>query len=617
MDRLAGRRAVQQCCQPEPVPGTWQGTRRTGIRVAHRALIVTWAGCHPFVLNGRMAWRTPCSRRSVAKTAMAAPRLAATSRPSRRLVRRLAPVGAAVLAAGLYTLACPPHEWAVCAWPVPALLLCSTRRIGPLRAAFCGVLFSILMGYGVMGWAYHASLAYFDFHRLAAAGFVIGVWLVCGGIQYAIALAAHAVVAPGLPPWARAPFAAWIWTIGELLRTILFTGMPWELLGHTQFRHLNVIQIADLGGVPAVSFVMAATSVAAGEVLGLLGTRRSWRPLVERTAIAMALLAVTLIYGVGRRHALEADGASGAPRTVAVVQGNLPNEFRWKREFFERALMTYARLSGGTRQAAPELVVWPENAANFYIDHEPMLLSQLGEVAAEMRTALLMGGPRLAADGEARNAAYLIDGNGTIRATYDKQHLVPLAEYNPLRSGRPATPNEPLYSAGGEARPLAIAGMKLGTVICYEVIFPDLVRDLVRKDADILVNLSNDGWLDAGDGAAGRQHFSMAIFRAVETRRFLVRAAASGISGFVDPTGRTFGIVPSGTAGAAVGHVMPRHGETLYVRFGDAWVCVAGVLLAGTVWWHRRGPAATLDDGRAVSGREEWGTSAASTTLPQ
>src|SRR5262249_44985395 len=152
------------------------------------------------------------------------------------------------------------------------------------------------------------------------------------------------VMSREVPPWARVPLAAWLWTIGELLRTVLFTGMPWELLGHTQFQQLTLVQVADLGGVMAVSFVMAAASVAAADAVVLLVRRRPWRTVVERVGFAVVLLVATLAYGAVRLHGIDTE-APGATHAIAVVQGNLPNEFRWKREFFERAILTYGRLS--------------------------------------------------------------------------------------------------------------------------------------------------------------------------------------------------------------------------------------------------------------------------------
>jgi apolipoprotein N-acyltransferase len=496
-----------------------------------------------------------------------------------------AAAAAAVLAAALYTLACPPYEWSLLAWAAPALLLVPARRLGTVAALACGALFGVAIGFGITGWAYHAALEYFAFDRARTAAFVLAVWLFYSGLPCALLCAAWAALARRLPDWMRGPVGAWLWVLMEWLRSTLGTGMPWELLGHTQFRHLGLIQIADLGGVYALSWVMALVSVAGGElVAGWRGAGPAWRRLVLPATVLLA----TALYGADARGRWDAMPDAGAVRTVAVVQGNIPNAFRWKQAFFERMLATYAGLTGAARGEPPDVIVWPENAANFYLNREPMLLGELAPSAAAAREGLVVGGPRLTDGGEARNAAYLIGPRGAILGTYDKQRLVPLAEYDPRRRAEAARASEPVYTAGPGGELLRTAATRLGAVICYEVLFPGLVRDQVRRGAEILVNLSNDSWLDGGDGAAPRQHFSMAVFRAVETRRFLVRAAATGVSGFVSPAGEIYASLAAGTAGTSVARVAIRHGETAYVRWGERWIPLAGLGLGLAALAERR-----------------------------
>lgn len=494
----------------------------------------------------------------------------------------------AAAAALAYTLACPPFAWAAVAWVVPALLVVPARRLGPGGAVLSGVVFSLLMGAGVMGWAVHASLDYFDLDRTRSAAFAALVWLVYGGIPFGVLLGAFAWCAPRVPVPARAALAAWMWTGMEMLRTHLFTGMPWELLGHTQFRQLWLVQIADLGGVYAVSFVMTLASVAVAELGVDLAAKRvaGWRDAVRRLAPAAILVAVTVAYGAYARGRY-ADEGRRPTIAVAAVQGNVANAYRWQRQYFERTLAVYAGLTQRTRAAAPDLVVWPENAVDFYLEREPMLRMELARVAAMIPAGLLVGSPRLATPGEARNSVQLLGPDGAIRDVYDKQHLVPFAEYNPLRRAA-FDPRDPVYAPGGAAEPLVTAVGRLGTTICYEVLFPDLVRDLVRRGAQVLVNVSNDSWLDAGNGAALEQHFSMTVFRAIETRRDLVRAAGSGASGFVDPFGRVVATVPRNTAGTVVGRVRLRDELTPYVRWGDAWIFLFGAVVACDVFRPRR-----------------------------
>lgn len=533
----------------------------------------------------RVASRPACSDPRVAEPQLPAARATAPggdiprvpaprakAAPSRLLIA----TGGTVLAGILYSAACPLREWWPLAWAVPGVLLGSTRDLRARNAFLHGALFAVVIGYGIAGWTYHAALEYFAFHRLLCAAFVGSVWLVYGGIPYGLLLVAHGRLRRRVPVWAEPVLGAWLWVAAELVRSRLFTGLPWELLGHTQFRNLTLVQIADLGGVPAVSFVLAFVSVAGANLI--VAVRRGSVRLAP-LALPAGLLAATLAYGTYARRAYGTPPAGATVHTLAVVQGNIPNEFHWKRAFFERTLATYARLSASGSGEAPDLIVWPENAANFYLDREPLLLAQLSAVAARARDGLLLGGPRLADDGAARNSAYLIGASGTIRAVYDKRRLVPFAEYDPFRSVHAGPPDGPVYTAGSEAWPLQTPGLSVGTVVCYEVLFPHLVRDLVRNGADVLVNISNDAWLDAGDDTARRQHFSMAVFRAIETRRFLVRAAATGVSGFVSPTGEAYAMLAAGTAGAATGAVVPRHDQTPYVRWGDRWVLVAGLAL--------------------------------------
>lgn len=481
---------------------------------------------------------------------------------------------AAIGAAFLYTIACPPYEVAAAAWVAPALLMVPCRGLSAWRAALCGVVFALLMGVGVTGWAFQASLEYFEFHRVSAGLFVVAVWLVYGGIPFGVVLGLYARVAPRLPPAARAPFAAWAWVAMEILRTSLFSGMPWELLGHMQFRRLWLVQVADLGGVYAVSFLVALASVAVGEL-----ARDAWHgpraalKLRRRLLPAAGLLGAALAYGA---HAESRYGHPwhGTSVSVAIVQGNVPNAFRWQRTHMERTLGTYVGLTESTRTQRPDLVVWPENAVDFYLEREPMLRGQLARAAALAPGGLLVGSPRLAAATEARNSVQLLRADGQITSYYDKQHLVPFAESSLLPTDGAAT--EPVYGAGPRADPVMSAVGRLGTMICYEVLFPRLVNDLVRRGAQVLVNVTNDSWLDAGDGAALEQHFSMAVFRAIETRRDLIRVAGSGASGFIDAFGRIGATVPRNTAGALVGRVRLREGLTPYVRWGDGWILLFG-----------------------------------------
>lgn len=495
---------------------------------------------------------------------------------------------AATAAAAAYVLASPPWDLALLAWAAPALLLLPAARLRGAWSALPGLVFGTGIALGITGWAVHAALAYFDLDRLAAVAFALLVWLVYGGLPYALLTAAYATISRRTAPWLRPALAAWLWVAVEILRSRAPLALPWGLLSHTQWRSLTLVQIADLVGAYGVTFVVVFVSVSAGlAVQGLVEPRMRVRRAALATLPAAALLALVLAYGVTVRAAPHDDETWGR---VAVVQGNVPNAFRWQRAAFERSMAAYLRLTSSIDAAAPaiDLIVWPENAVSFYLENEPMLFGRLRALALRRDSALLVGAPRLATPVVAHNSAYLIGADGELRATYDKRLLVPLAESTLLPVAAGAA-HEPRYEEGARGAPLATRALSLGILICFEVLFPDLVRDAVRDGANLLVNISNDSWMDSGDGVAARQHFAMAVLRAVETRRALVRASAGGVSGFVAPTGEVYDTVPWGESGAAVGAVALRAQLTPYAWFGDTWVLVAGAVLAAAIHRTRRG----------------------------
>ncbi|GIW41498.1 MAG: apolipoprotein N-acyltransferase [Candidatus Binatia bacterium] len=509
------------------------------------------------------------------------------------LWRRSAPLSGVLLAAALYTAACPPYERWVAAWAVPGLLFLAAAGLGPRKAFGAGVLFAFVIGYGITYWAPDATLKYFDAGPWAAWAFALAVWFAYGGLTYGPLLFAYAVLHDRVSSGLRPLVGACLWAGAELLRSRLFTGMPWELLGHTQYSNLVLIQIADLGGVYAVSFVVAFTSLSLVEVF--TGSNRGrWRSRALRhVAPAVGLLVFTVAYGRHcARFRMAETAALPSGRTVAVVGADVPNAWRWDPARLRRVVDRYGNLTTIALARSPDLVVWPENAVSFYLDREPALREELGGLVAPVSGALLTGAPRSDGGNRAYNSAYLLGPGGTILDTYDKRRLVPFAEYNPFwrRRSRDGQPAE--FAPGGSARPLRWNGVLLGVSICYEILFPHLVRDSVRQGAELLVNISNDSWMDSGDGGASRQHFSMAVFRAVETRRYLVRASSGGISGFVTPYGEIRSLLRPDGPGVAVGKVEPRRDLTVYVRWGDAWLLLAlAGLLPGASWPGLRGTA--------------------------
>jgi apolipoprotein N-acyltransferase len=350
---------------------------------------------------------------------------------------------------------------------------------------------------------------------------------------------------PG-PRWLAGPA---LWVLLEQVRTQALGGAPWALLGHSQHAWLRLAQLAELGGVAALSFLIVLVAAAfAGD------------PAERRVggAVAIGVVLVALGFGTLRLSTWSSVPADGA--TVQLVSGGHESGDR---------LTTYVTASRGRPEA--DLTVWPENALGEYLQDDAAAHEAL--IATSRRLGpLLVGGPRHEARGAGRryyNSAFLIAPPHGLRGIYDKRLLVPFAERAVMALEvvpRPFTPGDP------DQGPLEIGALRAGVLICWEGVFAAPARDYARAGAHVLVDLTSDEGL--GRGATQQRWFS--AFRAIETRRWLLRASGTGESTAVDPAGRVHRVdrvrLPA-TPPPATAYV--RHGEVL------PWLC--GVLLVGLV----------------------------------
>lgn len=397
------------------------------------------------------------------------------------------------------------------------------------------------------------------------------------------ALLAGAAVERCRGPAGAALAIAAAWTSCDFLRSQLGDGCPWVLLAHSQHAHPTLLQVADLGGAPAVSFLVALVNAAV--VLALTALRTPLpgrRRVLARLALLLAcVLGTSALYG--RVQLARWSAPAGEPLRVAVVQGNLPDAWRYSLGAQPEALRRMQQLTAGIAAQAPDLVVWPENAISVAPD------ATSSDFAAAIRGApahvrLLVGAPRAGEAGPGRaalyNAAFAIGPDGALSPVYDKLRLTPWAEGAPWPLGAlpglwPVTPGA--YSPGSVRALPDLRGQPYAVSICSEAIDAGLIRAQVRQGATFLVNIANDGWF--GDRPAAAQHAGAALLRAVENRRALVRVTATGISQVVAPSGVVLGEVPAGVAGTLVATVTPQHATTVYTRAGDAfaWLCVLGL----------------------------------------
>ncbi len=332
-----------------------------------------------------------------------------------------------------------------------------------------------------------------------------------------------------------------LWVALEFLRGFLLTGFPWAMLGYSQHAWLSMIQSADLFGVYGLSYLLILCNVVLG--VSLLALRRKSVQTVPGKACLVTALLLLLNFGYGQ-WCLQQD-LDGRAETlqIALVQGNIPQDLKWRPDNQLHTVKTYRDLSlRADRSGAKDLIVWPEAAMPFYFQDGGQLAESVAKLPVETGSSLLFGSPAYHRGlGGLRylNSAFLLSPTAQILGRSDKIHLVPFGEYVPLGGFLPFV-NKLVAGIGdyspGEINPLPIQGHHLGVLVCYEVIFPELAREYVRQGSDLLVNITNDAWI--GKSSAPWQHLAMARFRAIENRVWLARAANTGISAFVSPSGR-------------------------------------------------------------------------------
>lgn len=383
------------------------------------------------------------------------------------------------------------------------------------------------------------------------------------------------------------------WVSFDFIRSFLLSGFPWAMLGHSQYRTLPLIQIADITGVYGITLLIVLANVVLYRVL-----RAVWGagvPYPAKSAVVLLVfLIATLFYGFNRLNQPESN--SGAPLRVALIQGNIEQDVKWSPAFRDKTVAIYDRLTREAAKGGVDLVVWPESAVPFFFQDEPVPADQIKGLARELHTYLLLGSPaHELRDGKTTflNSAFVIAPNGEITGRGDKLHLVPFGEYVPLGRLLPFISKLVVgigdFSPGEHAAPLDVGSTKAGLLVCYEGIFPELAREYVRNGARILVNITNDAWY--GRSSAPYQHFSISAFRAVETRTPLLRAANTGITAIVDQNGHISTMTGLFVEGYRTGEVRPGSGDSIYLRIGDlpAWLCVIMTMgIAGMGWFRSK-----------------------------
>ena len=382
-----------------------------------------------------------------------------------------------------------------------------------------------------------------------------------------------------------------VWVAMEYIRSFIFSGFPWELLGYSQYGRLQLIQISDIFGVYGVSFLIALSNTSILITL-LYFTKRRWqnyeisRQLTALSIIAFALgMGLTWVYGFWRLNTIDRLITASPKTQITVVQGNIEQQLKWDLAYQVSTVNKYNRLSLSAMPDNPDLVIWPESATPFYFLYEIDPSEMVMEGIRRVNTEFLFGSPSFVRKDNIVKyyvSAYLVSPQDKTISRYDKVHLVPYGEYVPFKKWLPFLGKFVVqagdFAPGEKGKPIPWKDGGLGVQICYEIIFPELSRAMVKNNATLLINITNDAWF--GKTSGPYQHFSMTVFRAVENRRALARSANTGISGFIDPAGRILASTPL-LEEAVITQSLPLINEkSLYTRFGDwfAQICLTVVL---------------------------------------
>ena len=504
---------------------------------------------------------------------------------------------ALTLAAGvLYGLSFPPARLRLLAWIALVPFFVAIRRVGFASALGLAWLWSVLAAWSVGDWMPEAIETYYLQPRWVGFVFFLLVATFMAAPYHVAFAAAYHRFTRHLTVW-NPLLAAAAWAATELGRGRLFTGTPlfignpWALLGYSQTGFLTLTQIADAAGIYGVSFVVAAANAGLAEAWLACSSRGLPRPKAWR-ALALSLLPLAFALGYGSLRLL----GFGVPRPigdtvqVGVVQGNVAVGSTWRPESYGENLERYLRLTLSlVRDTRVELVFWPETAMTFFVEREAGFRSEIGAVLSPFGTQLVAGGPRASDPDGARyfNSVYVLSPEGELRGRYDKEYLVPFGEYFPLRSiellrrhfGRvrefePGVAHAPLPTLAGLA----------GVLICNEAMLPEVAGERVAAGATYLLNPSNDSWVP--NEKFSELQFDIVSLRAIEQRRYFVRASTSGPSAIVDPFGRILTRSRAFSEAAVPGAIAPIGDRSPYGQAGDLFGAVCAAIAAAALWWR-------------------------------
>jgi len=493
------------------------------------------------------------------------------------------------LLSGLLLVFCfPTIDLFGLAWIALIPFLLSLYDKKPKNAFKAGFLLGIPYFFGTLYWIYHSISHYGGMSLITSIAIVILLCLYLSLYTGIFALLfSISIKNTKLPALLIAPA---FWVVLEFLRSYLFTGFPWSSIGYSQYKFLKVIQIADITGVYGISFLVVAVNGAFVDIF-LIKRRIKNMPLfpLSQTVIGFAALFLfiisTFVYGQMRLG----EERPGKRIKASVIQGNIEQDKKWEPSYQRTVIEIYKDLSIKASSSSPAIIVWPETAVPFFFQTDREYTKELVDFQKQLNTYLLFGTILVKEKKDGRyllsNSAVLLDRAGKKTYIYDKIHLVPFGEYVPLQKilffVNKLVAGIGDYSHGDSYFKAETSYGEFATLICYEIIFPGLVRKFYTKGGDFIVNITNDAWF--GKTTGPYQHFSMAVFRAVENRKTVIRAANTGISGFIDSNGRIISKTDLFQRLVLTDDITSDTTRSFYTKYGDLfsyiWIVFSVILL--------------------------------------
>lgn len=409
-----------------------------------------------------------------------------------------------------------------------------------------------------------------------------------------------------------------LWTALEFIRAHLFTGFPWLFLGHSQFGSISLIQLSSILGEFGITFLIVVVNRAVYEFIisfgiqGIKGKRikdkgknKSESGGLIKNAIQCCMIILIMggvIYWGNNRIIIYDAETEDSPRvTLSIIQGNIPQEQKWDPVFKDDIINKYTRLSEELYKDNPDLIVWPEAAVPVYMRHDKEVKNKICDFVQKGGIPLVTGDPDVKELPDETliyyNSAFMISKNGLIMDTYNKIKLVPFGEYIPglIRKMMPfigtITETEEDFTPGNEYTIFYLNNVPFAVTICFEAIFPGLLKKFVVRGARFILNITNDAWF--GKTAQPVQDMALNVFSAVCNGIPIVRSTNTGVSCFIDGVGRIKSVLHDASGeqlfieGTLTDTIPITDFRTLYLKIGDIFSILCIIFIVILLWIRR------------------------------